>query len=93
MPIRRKIFTLTKAPIAHKNWSKEQYKLQFFFFKVSFKNVLIEDYYMNPNHALLMLLSTKKSFSSFETNLFFLKSYYVMFCFNNTKYFNYNSLK
>ena len=46
-PTNRKIFTLTKAPIAHKNWSKEQYKFQFYKFKISFSVYLKEENNLN----------------------------------------------
>lgn len=37
LPKKRKLYTLTKAPMAHKTNSKEQYMFKFFFFRCSFQ--------------------------------------------------------
>lgn len=37
LPKKRKLYTLTKAPMAHKTNSKEQYMFKFFFFRCSFR--------------------------------------------------------
>ena len=89
-PTNRKIFTLTKAPIAHKNWSKEQYKFQFYKFKISFSVYLKEGNNLNSlNKAILFILITKKNFPQFETNLLFLKNISFNYNFNDFNYFNY----
>ena len=83
-------FTLTKAPMAHKNWSKEQYKFSFYKFVVSFGCHLKEENKINSlNEAILFILLTKKEFPFFETNIFFLKNINFLFKFKDNLYFNY----
>lgn len=90
LPVSKKIFTLTKAPIAHKNWSKEQYKFQFFKFKITFNVFLKENNNLDSaNKSILFILLTKKKFPQFETNLFFLKNINLIYKFNDFNFFNY----
>nr|YP_010049598.1 ribosomal protein S10 [Halteria grandinella]QPL16003.1 ribosomal protein S10 [Halteria grandinella] len=90
LPIKRKKFTLTKAPMAHKNWSKEQYKFEYYSFIISFKYQFKNENIINSfNNALLFIFITKKSFPQFETNLLFLKSINLFFNYKDKNYFNY----
>lgn len=90
LPSSKKIFTLTKAPIAHKNWSKEQYKFQFFKFKITFNVFLKENNNLDSsNKSILFALLTKKKFPQFETNLFFLKNINLIYYFYDFNLFNY----
>ena len=89
MPLKKFIFTLTKAPIAHKTWSKEQYKIQFFFIKISFYTNLYKFINLNSTNVLLLLLIIKNQFIFFETNLFFLKNFNLLFILKNYLYWNY----
>ena len=87
-------FTLTKAPIAHKNWSKEQYKFEFFNFNVSIKSFLDDDkkmYLKSINESLIFLLIAKKNCPATETNLFFLKTTKIFLDFQDFFYFNYTT--
>lgn len=93
LPTRRKIFTLTKAPMAHKNWSKEQYKVKVFTFKVAFKGDFNETASLGVNGSLLLLLLAKRGFLEFETNLFFLKNYTKLLTFSDEQYFNFYLFK
>lgn len=43
-PSKKRIFTVTKAPIAHKNWSKEQYFFGYYNFKVSIQGVFYPNF-------------------------------------------------
>lgn len=90
-PLFKKKFTLTKAPMAHKNWSKEQYKFQFFKFRISF-NIFLKDEnnLTSLNNALLFIFLIKKTFPQFETNLFFLKNVTFSLFTTDPIYFNYN---
>jgi hypothetical protein len=89
-PIKREKFTLTKAPMAHKNWSKEQYKFSFYKFIISFNcNLKIENNINNINSSLLFFLLTKKNFPFFETNLLFLKNFRIILQFKDFYFFNY----
>lgn len=97
-PVKIKKFTATKAPMAHKTNSKEQYKFLYYNFKISFKTFLEIDkrYYLHNSiyTNFVFLYLTKKEFFDFETNLFFLKFFTVFINFNDLKYFNfYKSIK
>lgn len=93
-PIKKYIFTETKAPMAHKNRSKEQYQKKMFKLKITFNSFFFnEDIVKNANLALLFLLITKQNFPVFETNLVFLKYYTFFFFFQDLPYFNYYSLR
>lgn len=90
LPTKKKIFTTTKAPMAHKNWSKEQYKFQFYNFKIMFTSNLVEKNSLNSlNSGLLFVLLGKKYFPFIETNVFFLKSSQFTCWVNDNNYFNY----
>jgi hypothetical protein len=91
-PTKKKKFTLTKAPIAHKNWSKEQYQFAFYNFKITFTNYIVNDNqngFKDINRALLFTILNKKHFPNFETNLLYLKFYQFFYSFTDKKYFNY----
>lgn len=89
-PIKNKKFTLTKAPMAHKNWSKEQYKFSFYKFIITFKCLLKEENRVNSlNEFTLFILLTKKNFPFLETNIFFLKNINFFFNFKDKNFFNY----
>lgn len=92
-PNTRKIFTLTKAPIAHKNWSKEQYKFQFFKFKISFDTSLNENNVLNNiNKTLLFIFITKKEFPNLESNILFLKNFKILIQMYDNSFFNLTTL-
>jgi hypothetical protein len=89
-PIKKKIFTLTRAPMAHKNWSKEQYKFQIYKFNIFFE-LKLKKYRAIPsfNASVLFVLLSKNFFPQFETNLFFLKNVTIFFFFFDRDHFNY----
>lgn len=90
LPSIKKIFTLTKAPMAHRNWSKEQYQFSHFKFKISFNSSLTtQTTIKSVNEAIFFSLIAKKNLFSFETNVFFLKSFTVFFFFTDKRFFNY----
>lgn len=94
LPIRRKKYTILKAPMAHKNWSKEQIKFQFYNFKISFSSNFTDDKKIQTvNGALLFVLLSKKNFPLLETNLLFLKNYYFIFNMKDSFYFNFHFFK
>ena len=74
--------------MAHKNNSKEQFKKQFFFFKITFKNNINISKTLNFNQILLIILLLKKNFFFYETNLFFLKSFFFYFVIKKNFFFN-----
>jgi hypothetical protein len=74
------MYTLTKAPMAHKTNSKEQFLFKFYNFKFSF--ALKTNLDLAPStvaqgaHSLAI---TKSLFPVFETNMLFLKNYEVSY--------------
>ena len=78
LPLKSKSYTLTKAPMAQKTRSKEQFHFKFYVFKVSIKTHLINEFSLKSlDQTLLAFLITKSTFPIFETNLLFLKNYCV----------------
>lgn len=89
-PVRRRIFTLTKAPMAHKTWSKEQFKFQYRTFRISFNSTIADSGSISSlNEGLLFMLLGKKIFPNFETNLLFLKSCTILAHVSDINFFNY----
>ena len=77
--------------MAHKNWSKEQYKFQYFKFLLKFNFFLSEKNTLNNlNSTLIFLFLTKKNFPNLETNILFLKNIQFFFFFKDWNFFNYN---
>lgn len=90
LPTFTKKFTATKAPMAHKTWSKEQYKFQFFKFQIWFNSTLKEKNYLTTlNSGLLFIFLSKKSPLRIESNILFLKNYKFFFYLKDLNYFNY----
>jgi hypothetical protein len=91
LPFKQRSFTLTKAPIAHKTNSKEQYTYGFYSFKVSFTSVIRNtlNSRLTVNNALFFVLLNRKHSPFFETNVFFLKYMQLHFYLNDGPFFNY----
>jgi hypothetical protein len=90
LPIQKKISTQIKAPIAHKNWSKEQFLFRYYLLRISFfGDFRLKNIPNSSDAGLLCVLLSKKNFPVFETNILFLKNYKIMFFFNDFLYFNY----
>lgn len=73
-PIKRDVLTMSRAPIAHKNNSKEQFMFQYYLLRVSFRSHMTLPI-TSWNQSIIFFFLTKKNFPIFETNLLFLKSY------------------
>ena len=90
LPVKNNKFTLTKAPMAHKNWSKEQYKFQYYKFLLKFNFFLSEKNNLTSiNSSLIFILLTKKNFPNLETNILFLKNIQFFFFLKDKTLFNY----
>ena len=88
MPLRKKKMTQLKAPIAHKNWSKEQFFFSYYVIRVSFKSALTtENRIKTLDSGLMFSLLSKSFFPVFETNILFLKSYKIMFDVSDGEFF------
>ena len=89
LPVKRTLYTLIKAPMAHKTNSKEQLVFRFFRFTCSIKTYFIFDKIPQTiNNGLLTLFLIKKTFPIFETNLLLLKSYIIKLTLLDKNYFN-----
>lgn len=90
LPCKSKSYTLTKAPMAQKTRSKEQFHFKFYILKVSMRTYLINSYkFSSIDQTLLTLLTIKKTFPIFETNMLFLKHYNLSLHYSDAVYFNY----
>lgn len=90
LPSKRSLYTLQKAPMAHKTNSKEQFMFKFYFFK--FYARITTDYFNIPktkNEALAAFYIMRWTFPCFETNLLFLKYYQISSLYSESEYFNY----
>jgi hypothetical protein len=85
-PKKRQVLTLTKAPIAHKTFSKEQFTFYTYRLTTRFSATLFV-YQSTVHHALLLLLLTKKNFPIFETNLLYLKYFLFFYTFSDKTFF------
>ena len=92
LPSRYSLYTVTKAPMAHKTNSKEQFLFKFYHFSLTFKvlnrpRVAVETestYSLAHNFYL-----TKKLFPVFETNLLYLKYYRIRYPLRDSRFFTY----
>ena len=80
LPARKTMYTLTKAPMAHKTNSKEQFLFKFYNFKFSFnlkpRPIYVPTTVQQGAHVMAL---TRRLFPVFETNLLFLKYYEISY--------------
>lgn len=90
LPLRKKLWTLSKSPMAHKKKSKEQFTYYFYKLNIYFlvNNVNFRTIY-NINYLMKFIFLLKKDFYFFETNLLLLKYFFYNFNYINLNYFNY----
>lgn len=92
LPIKRKSYTLTKAPMAHKTNSKEQFVFKFYKFKACIKTRFVIDQGLKSlDQSVLALLLTKSIFPVFETNVLLLKYYSITLSMQDSHFFSYYS--
>lgn len=90
LPSKRKLYTLQKAPMAHKTNSKEQFMFRFYAFKFSTRVRSSWDYVpRSVNESLAVHFLIRRSFPFFETNLLFLKYYSISSSFYDRSYFSF----
>lgn len=90
LPSKSRCFTLTKAPMAHKTNSKEQFMFNFYNFKFSTTLSLpVESAPGSIGQGAHVLNLTKQLFPVFETNLLFLKYYSVSYPIKDVQFFRY----
>lgn len=87
LPRSRSIYTLTKAPMAHKTNSKEQFMFNFyhFVFTLTIETPLAQQPSTLEQSAYTALLS-KQLFPVFETNLLSLNSYLIVYASRDSNY-------
>ena len=78
LPASRKMYTLQKAPMAHKTNSKEQFMFKFYNFKFSV-NLQVDKKFLptSVTQGAYTLNLAYRFFPVFETNLLFLKYYKI----------------
>jgi hypothetical protein len=89
LPSRRSLYTLTKAPMAHKTRSKEQFMFKTYNFKFSvaipLDSALVPSSVSNGAYGSYIVSS---SFPTFETNSLFLKSFLISYPISDAKFFS-----
>jgi len=94
LPVKRTSYTLTKAPMAHKTNSQEQFVFKFHKYKISIKTRLTVDYAIKSiDEQLLALLLAKSIFPVFSTNLLLLKYYILGISGRDSHFFSYYRFK
>lgn len=89
LPTRSSNYTLTKAPMAHKTNSKEQYSFRFFKFKTSIQTFIPRSVIPSSiDSGLISVLLIKSVFPVFETNLLLLKHYTITFKAKDSYFFS-----
>lgn len=95
LPYRQRSFTLTKAPIAHKTRSKEQYRYGFYSFKITFQSFLKKSINrpLTINSTLFFILLNRQQLPFFETSVFFLKATQLNLLLYDQSFFNYHKFE
>lgn len=90
LPIRRKKYSLLKAPMAHKTNALEQYGFKFYYFKVSFStNINSKLIPLSVDVGALFADSIHKMFPIFSTNTLFLRYYNISFYVKDNNFYNF----
>lgn len=93
LPATQSFYTITKAPMAHKTNSKEQFIFKFYHFAITFKidqPLLASSLNYSTNVLAYVFYLTKRFFPIFETNLLFLKYYSVQYPLCDRQFFLYS---
>jgi hypothetical protein len=92
-PVKKKMLTLLKAPMAHKTFSQEQYVFKFYQLNVSYKNEFSYYKVVNSiNKSLFLSLNLRLTNIPFETNLLFLKKFRFSFVSSDKTYMDLNTM-
>jgi hypothetical protein len=79
--------TLIKAPMAHKTFSQEQFQFKFFNIIISFYIKIPQSLVLrNSNNLIFLLYKLRNMIPFVETNFFLLKTFRIIFPFNNTRF-------
>jgi hypothetical protein len=91
-PTKKYRITFLKTPMAHKTFSQEQVKLQYFLLQITFKILLPVTYFkdnlLDINKMLYLILHLRQNIPFVETNLFLLKRFKISFsCIDNQLFY------
>ena len=90
LPTTRSKYTLTKAPMAHKTNSKEQYEFRFYYTVATLNFSLRPGNFVNSvNAAALSIMLCKRSLPLIATSVLLIKHYTIMYYFNDSIFYNY----
>lgn len=88
LPAKKQMYTLTKAPMAHKTNSKEQFLFKFYNFKFSIELVISKSLIPQTlNQGAYSFSILHSLFPVFETNLLFLKYYQISYPIKDIQFF------
>lgn len=95
MPKRRSTVTYSRAPMANKDNSKEQFVFKYYRFSFSYNLILDQsfeqlNFFDTSNLILYFLLFFKKTFPIFETNFLLLKSYRILLNYSDRNFYNFD---
>lgn len=88
-PFKQSKITTTKAPMAHKTFSQEQFKFRYYSFNISF-NLINSDIVLNTNSvnkSLYLALLIRLNYINFSTNMMFLKRFRASLPVSDKSYF------
>lgn len=89
-PLRRKIFTMIKGPMADKKRGQEQFNFHVYYLCASIKTTLNKNNkILSFDESLLFLILLRKIFPFFETNFIYLRHYVLYFYAKDNLFFNY----
>jgi len=90
LPATRSKYTLTKAPMAHKTNSKEQYEFRFYYTVATLNFNLKSDNFVNSvNAATLSIILCKQALPLLATSVLLIKYYTITYYFNDCNFYNY----
>ena len=92
LPTTQSFYTITKAPMAHKTRSKEQFIFKFYHFAITFKvnpELMVSSRSTSIESLAYVLILTKQLFPVFETNLLYLKYYRARYLMRDQFFFTY----
>lgn len=94
LPRRTTRYTLTKAPMAHKTFSQEQFQFQFYRCRVSVNAQMVNKARCSSlAETQVPMLVIKESFPFFETNLLFLKKATIRINLPLSNFYSLNSFR
>jgi len=90
LPVKKSHYTLTKAPMAHKKNSKEQFLFKFYFVVASFRGATDNGLLAKSCDSTILILNLiQKLLPLFSTNLLLIRTIMVFFSYSDLKFFNY----